>query len=205
MSNNLYNEYYGILKERCWGMIEKREDEHGEKFWHKGGIDYEDEINNMPITINKTNVENSEWKILHHMIVQYLIDCVLKHEIDVDAFNDYSINIDLHNGEWKFYINNVEKLNIGFPDSDIDYSIDVVSSIDDEKVLDECERLNHIIYLFVTEFIRKHGEKLGYYNMFYFSFDNIKESIKKGRYDIESDSSLSLFHNSDLVLCSILM
>ena len=202
MNNNLYNKYYETISPRCWERVEKKEDMFGKEYWNTKG---DSDLYDMPLTENKTKISSSEWNIFHHMIIQVLIDFVNKYPIDNDV-NTYSMNIDLETGEWKTYLNDIEPVIVNVPDSDIDYMYNVRHGVEDKDIIDSYDGLNHRIYFFVCEFLRRHQKDLEVdVNKFYFRIDNLKPSLENKRWVAESDSSLSLCEHDNLILCSMLI
>lgn len=196
-----YNNYYKRFKNECWESTQKREELNGTKWWDKNSIN--DDVNDMPIIENKTGVKSSEWCILHHMIVQLFISYVNSHPIDNEV-HAYSLEIDMLNGNWRNYINNMGSVKVDIPDSDTDYFYNTFKLIDDRKIIDSYDNLNENIYFFISEFIRRNRENINVkLTHVYLRIDDLETSLEEDKWMIPTESSLTFYNGDDIIVCSM--
>lgn len=196
-----YNEYYERAKKECWLDTTNSEDRNGEKWWDSNTID--DKVNNMPILENKTDVNSSEWVILHRMLINLFLSYVNEYPLDNETYS-FSLDLDLINGDWRSYINNVGSIKIEIPDSDMDYSYNSYHLIDNQDVIDSYDELDQQIYYFIVDFIRKHRTNINItLTKMFLRLDNLTESLKEGKWMPSLDSSMSFYNGNSLVVCSM--
>ena len=197
-----YNTYYEEAKEECWKMSDRKECRRGENWWNEDNIS--DGVNNMPIVANKTMVNNSEWVILHHMLVSLTINYINQHPMDNNGVENYSIEIDLKSGEWKTYLSDVEELKLNIPDSDIDYKYKTSYGVGDIEIQNSYDHLNQVIYFFISDFMRRHYDKLGIeLTKMFFNIDGLSKSLGCDKWVSGTNSSMSLYHDRELIVCSM--
>lgn len=196
-----YNSYYKRFKTDCWDTVEKAEKINGKKWWDKNAIN--DDVNDMPILENKTGVNNSEWKILHCMIMGLFISYVNSHPIDNET-HSYALEINLLNGQWRNYINNMGNVSVDIPDSDTDYSYNTFKLIDDKKIIDSFDMINENIYFFISEFIRRNRDNIHVKitNVF-LRMDNLENSLEEGKWIPPTESSLTFYNGDNIIVCSM--
>lgn len=155
----------------------------------------------MSILENKTEVSGLEWMILHYSIVQIFLDYVKNHPVDNDVYS-YTLMIDLINGNWQVSLSNLDKADIDLPDSD--YEITSLVGVTDQNVINSYNNLNHEIYHIICDFIMRHTENINIkLTKMVFSMDGLYESIKKNQWIPSLDSSFSIYHENELVVCSM--
>jgi hypothetical protein len=196
-----YDDYYDIFHKESWRRTSQSELTCGRKWWRDNRKD--DFINDMPITENKSKVKNSEWVILHHSIVQLIIDYITEHPLKNEVYS-YSLEIDFETGLFKNYLNDVIDDNCQLPDSDVDYKVLTVYGIDDHSISESYDQLNTEIFNYVKTFIKKHKGDLDKMTKMFFCIDEMYDSLKIGSWSPGSDSSMSFYTNDDeLYVCSI--
>lgn len=196
-----YNEYYSFFSNECWKQIKTREEVNGEKWWDNNSIN--DDVNDLPLVENKTHVNSSEYVILHEMICQLVIDnvnmCPLKNEVD-----GYSITINLETGDWNVYFDNIENIDLTTCLSDMNYSINTFTGVDNKKVVDSYDDLNEKIYFFICDFIRRHTKELDTsFTSVIFSMTDMGYSLKEGKWVSGTESSMSFYKDDEMVVCSM--
>lgn len=196
---NTYNGYYDIFKKECWDRIRKDEKKNGERWWDKNSIS--DDVNDYPITENKTGVNSSEFVILHEMLCQLLIDYINEHPLNNEV-STYSIKIDLNSGEWSAFFSNSEDVPLSKHDDN--FKIKSYHSVKDNCIIDSYDTLNERIYFFISDFIRRHRENINVkFTSILFSVDDLDDSLKEGKWVAQTDSSMSFYRNDDLIVCSM--
>ena len=150
---------------------------------------------------NKTNVFSAEWLIIHQSLCQLFIDFVNSHPLENEV-HSYSLNIDLLSGTWTIYLNNFENIDVNLPEDN--YKLVSISSIDDQDIINSYDTLNHEIYHIIGDFILRHTEDINIkLTSIVFSMDNLKESLEKGQWMPSLDSSFTIYHGNDIVVCSM--
>lgn len=195
-----YNGYYDFFSKTCWEDIKKFEKKNGVKWWDKNSIN--DDVNDLPLIENRTNVKSSEYVILHDMLVQLLLDYITEHPINNDVYA-LSMEIDLLKGSWRTYLNDLEDLDLSVPNGE-KCDIKTLSPVMDEAIVKSYEDLYEHMYYFISEFIRRNRDK---YNekitSVLFSTVNLKESLDEDKWMPSLDSSLSFYIDDDLIVCSM--
>lgn len=150
---------------------------------------------------NETGVKSIEWFILHKSLVQLFLEYINSHPLDNEV-HSYSLNIDLLTGTWTIYLNNLENIELNLVD-DV-YNIHSISSIDDDNIINSYDGLNHEIYHVIGDFILRHTENINIkLTTIIFSLDDLKESLEKGSWQPSLDSSFTIYHDSDMIVCSM--
>ena len=190
-----YNKYYEEIKAECLNQKETKG-----SLWEK-----KDDINDMYIIENNTQVPNSEWVILHRMLVRLLIDYILEHPLKNEVYT-YGADIDVLNGNWKIYLNDMVNVNINIPDSDISYNVFESECIPDREILDSYDELTEKIFFFLCKFMSDNRHKIKGLMLckVFFNVDDIDCSLKLGKWAPETDSTLTIYNNEDeLFVCSM--
>lgn len=196
-----YNGYYQQFKGELFNGLKKREKNNGKKWWDSNSIN--DEVNDVPLIENKTKVLSSEFDILHHQMVQLLIDYINEHPLDNEVYS-FSMDVDLMKGTWLTYLNDNEKINIDIPDSDIDYDFRSYTAIEDEEIIESYDDLSEHMYYFISEFIRRHRDQLEEkLTKVYFTVLDLKKSLEEKKWTPTTESSLLFYINDELVVCSM--
>ena len=188
-----FKKYYDIaLKEHKWWFYIQKEEWWKDKYsfdYHLKGDYIEtvrhltvNEKNNSSLFKNHTNVKNSEWCIFFSMLGQALIDWCKENKIP-DNIYSFNFNIDrsvdglknCYEVHWNYYIDNgtsVEKVE------------------NDTTTFEDCAGfLTDMVDMFVT----KHGYNIpNDWNNFSFGLDDLKESIRFGKWVCSSDGYMNL-------------
>jgi hypothetical protein len=197
-----YDEYYKISEQCCGNSLAKSEAMYGKGWWkrHDKNLttsqDYDFtksmvDKNDAPIIRNVTNVYNSEWCILHQMLIEMVVD-YMKENIINDDVCSYSININLDKPEkkWTIYLKRSDCESIVLPESE-PFDFPSFEFISDESVIKKFDGLNALVYKYVKKFLKKHSKDIPEFtNNVNFSIDNIDCALK---YEMAStDSGLSI-------------
>lgn len=204
-----YEEYYKSCKKQCEISLVKSESMYGKNWWKKlnnnysFGDNYEmmkplSDKNDSPIVKNITNVYNSEWVILHHILSQMVIDYIKEYEINDDIFS-YSISICFNDPQkrWTMYLKKYEYETISLPESE-PYDFPSYSFIGDETIIRKFDTLNVQIYNYVERFFKDNDKDIPQItNVVDFSIDDIHSSVEYGVWCPASDSNMSVGWDRD--------
>ena len=193
-----YHKYYEETKNDCLSNLKT-----DSSLWKKK-LTISDGVNDMYIIENKTQVPNSEWVTLHHVLVQLLIDYVKEHPLKNEVYT-YGVEIDLIDGKWKIFLNDQINVGISIPDSDIDYHICESECVSDQEIIDSYDELTEKIFFFICKFMSDRRKKLTglMLNKVFFNMDDIDCSLKLGKWAPETDSSMTIYSDDVLYVCSM--
>lgn len=156
---------------------------------------------NMSIIDNKTKVKDVEWFILHKSLVQLFLDYINSHPLENEV-HSYSLNINLLTGNWTIFLNNFDNVEIDLPDGE--YNLKAISSIDDQEIINSYDTLNHEIYHIIGDFILRHTEDINIkLTSIVFSMDDLDQSLLKGMWVPSLDSSFTIYHENEIIVCSM--
>lgn len=204
-----YDEYYKIGEQHCMSSIAKSEEMYGKGWWKKRSIKLEHQCdhdfiksavdkNNAPIVKNVTNVNNSEWCILHQMLLEIVKDYMKEKDIDDDICS-YSININLDKPrkKWSIYLKKSDRESITLPESE-PFDFPSFEFVSDEGVIDKFDDLNILIYEYVKIFLKRNSKDIPEFtNNVNFSIDNIDCALKHGIALTDSGLSVGWDKNGD--------
>lgn len=208
-----YDEYHELCKEQCKKLLVKTENLYGKNWWKtdtefkrhnlETTQDYDFikpmfDKNDMPLVKNLTNLENSEWIILHNMISQMVIDYIKENGINDNIFS-YSININFDDPKkkWTICLKSLVNESIRLPESE-PYDFPYLNFISDSKVISKFNALNKKIYQYVCRFIDDNKKDIpDITNNINFTMDDITSSLKSNEWQPSSDSSLSVGWDRD--------
>lgn len=204
-----YDEYYKLCQEQCEFSLLTSEKIHGKNWWKNYNSnlntpnDYDFikplvDKNDAPIIKNITNVYNSEWSILHHMLSQMVIDYIKNNKIEDDIYS-YSININLDkpNKRWSIFLKKYDFESIHLPESE-PYDFPSCDLIADENVIRKFDSLNILIYNYVVKFINKNKKDIPEMtNNINFSIDGISDGLEFGLEHTDTSFSVGWDRNGD--------
>lgn len=199
-----YDEYYKECKLYCDDSLSKSENRYGKGWWKKYNnnldisqefeiIKTNEEKNDFPIIKNNTNVNNSEWYVLHYMLTQMVIDYMNENNINDNVFS-YSINISLDKPDhkWTIFLKKSDYESIILPESE-PYDFPSYEFIGDEKIIRKFDKLNGKIYKYVNKFLKNNKKDIpSITNNINFFIDDIHSSKESDEWLASSDSSLSI-------------
>lgn len=204
-----YDEYYKLCQKQCEHTLIRGEQLYGKNWWKKynhsfttvGEHDFIKPLNNKydaPLIKNITNVYNSEWSILHHIISQMVIDYFKENQIDNDIYS-YSININLDkpHKRWSIYLRKSDFESIVLPESE-PFDFPSCDFIADENVIRKFDSLNILIYNNVVRFINDNRDNIPEMtNNINFAIDNIKDGLEYGTEHTDTSFSVGWDRNGD--------
>lgn len=193
-----FKEYYdkGIDHELNWLYSQK------DKWWQKNVRyknlittgDYIETVNRLAswekndssLFVNRTNVMNSEWSILFHMLGQALVDWCVE---NVDWENLWSCGIRIHrtlDGLSNVY-------NCSFSVNRYDFEQDKYFKVTDEADIEKFSGCRDFLCDMIDWFITKHGKNIpNDWNHFSFGLDDLMASCKYGMWVCSSDGYMNL-------------
>ena len=202
-----YKEYYNLAKDEHLNWLAMPEQQN--EWWKKDEYnrfkelevmgDYlegtkflsRDEKNDASLFINRTNVKNSEWCILFHMLGQVLVDwCVENGKKDFWAFN---IHI-------KRVVDGLVEIYDPIFNVDVIDSNDYRAEITDKKELKFWEDCRNVLCDIIWEFIYTHkGDIPEDWNRISFGLDDLSASVEAKEWVCFSDGHLDLdcIHSND--------
>lgn len=187
-----YKEYYkiAIKQENDWysnqtSMWWRRDENARRDFDVKGNyietvntISVTDK-NDVPIFVNHTNLKNSDWTRLHHMLAQALIDWLNENKKD----NLYSFTLKLFRDV--DCIDNIYEIEYGAQKIEDECPIDI-----NDPELQECA---DFLCDLIAEFIESHSNSIPLdWNTISFHIDSLKQSCKCNEWCSYSDSYLNV-------------
>lgn len=201
-----YKEYYQLAKEGHLSWLDSQK----EKWWTMGDLkelhtqgDYIETVkfltlnekNDASLFTNHTNVRNSEWSILFHMLGQALVDWMNENG---KGNNLWSFGFEMNRVvdgttdvyHCPFYVKAVVP-------TTYDYEEDI-KKIEDEKELDEYSGCRDFLCDLVDRFISDHKVNLPLdWNYFSFGLDSLYSSCEYGMWVCASDGYLNFGNLQD--------
>ena len=175
------NDWYYNQTDAWWRRDEdaKRDfDEEGEYMETVNKISIADK-NDVPVFTNHTNIKNSEWSRLHHILVQALIDWLNENKKD----NLYGFTLKLFREV--DCINNIYEIEYGTQKIEDEYPVDI-----NDPELQECA---DFLCDLVAEFIETHLNDIPLdWNSLSFYIDALEHSCKCNEWCAYSDSYLNV-------------